>query len=83
MRIWNSHGSGPGGGSQRWNADRHRAPRDPRPADRPGRRAFNVIGIVQRALRDADVPGKEISQFHAEATSGGLRPRPRDLYAMG
>jgi hypothetical protein len=26
---------------------------------------------VQRALRDADVPGKEISQFHAEATSGG------------
>jgi hypothetical protein len=32
--------------------------------------AFNVIGLVQRALRDAGVPGEEISQFHAEATSG-------------
>jgi hypothetical protein len=32
--------------------------------------AFMIIGLVQRALRDAGVSEKEISQFHAEATSG-------------
>ena len=32
--------------------------------------AFMIIGLVQRALRDAGVSEEEISQFHAEATSG-------------
>jgi hypothetical protein len=32
--------------------------------------AYAIIGHVQRALRDAGVSGEEVSQFHAEATSG-------------
>ena len=32
--------------------------------------AFNLMGIVNRALRKADVPQKEIDQFQAEATAG-------------
>jgi hypothetical protein len=32
--------------------------------------AFMIIGLVQRALRDAGVSEKEVSQFHAEVTSG-------------
>ena len=29
-----------------------------------------IIGLVQRALRDAGVSEEEVSQFHAEAISG-------------
>jgi hypothetical protein len=32
--------------------------------------AYNVIGIVRCALRDAGVSEIEVSQFHTEATSG-------------
>jgi hypothetical protein len=32
--------------------------------------AFMIIGPVQKALREAGVPKEEVSQFHAEATSG-------------
>ncbi len=32
--------------------------------------AFAILGRVQRALRQADVPAEEIDQFRKEATSG-------------
>lgn len=32
--------------------------------------AFNIIGLVMRALRKADVPHDEIDAFCEEATSG-------------
>jgi hypothetical protein len=32
--------------------------------------AFVVLGLVQRALKRADVPADEVKQFVAEATAG-------------
>lgn len=32
--------------------------------------AFNVLGLVQRALKEADVPVEDRAVFMAEATSG-------------
>jgi len=32
--------------------------------------AFAILGRVQRALRQADVPSDEIDQFRKEATAG-------------
>jgi len=32
--------------------------------------AFMILGLVQKALRRAGVSQEEISEFHAEATSG-------------
>jgi hypothetical protein len=32
--------------------------------------AFMMLGLVQRALREAGVSDEEVSRFHAEATSG-------------
>jgi len=32
--------------------------------------AFNVLGIVQRAMKDAGLPPEEIATFMAEATAG-------------
>ena len=71
MRTWNSHGSdGPGGGP-RWNDhDRHQAPEVHIQLTGEDGNAFMILGLVQRALRDAGVSEEEVSQFHAEATSG-------------
>ena len=33
--------------------------------------AFMIIGLVQRALRDAGISEEEVSQYHADVTSGG------------
>lgn len=32
--------------------------------------AFLILGLVQRALREAGVSDEEVSRFHADATSG-------------
>ena len=32
--------------------------------------AFNVIGLVQRALKQAKVPAEEVAKFRTEAMSG-------------
>lgn len=69
MRMWNWHGSGPEGGRRWSDHDRHRHPDIRFQLTGEDGNAFMIIGLVQRALRDAGVSEEEVSRFCAEATS--------------